>query len=160
MRCSEIIEQAKKLLQRQGRITCRALKQEFALDDEALSDLRDELIDAAQAAIDEGGKVLVWGGAASVPSSESQVPSSTQHPMPSTPAEAEAEACYVKTMEIAYKQQAQSLELRAATSLARLWQQQGKKDEAHEMLAEVYGGFTEGFDAKGLREAKALLDEL
>jgi predicted ATPase len=47
-----------------------------------------------------------------------------------------------------------------ATSLSRLWQQQGKKDEARQMLAEVYGWFTEGFDTKDLQEAKALLDEL
>ena len=45
-------------------------------------------------------------------------------------------------------------------SLARLWQQQGKKDEARQMLAEIYGWFTEGFDTKDLQEAKALLDEL
>jgi predicted ATPase len=72
----------------------------------------------------------------------------------------EAEACFLKAIEIACKQQAKSLELRAATSLARLWQQQGKKDEARQMLAEIYGWFTEGFDTKDLQEAKALLDEL
>ena len=58
------------------------------------------------------------------------------------------------------RQQAKSLELRAATSLARLWQQQGKKKEAHQLLSEIYGWFTEGFDTKDLQEAKALLDEL
>jgi predicted ATPase len=51
-------------------------------------------------------------------------------------------------------------ELRAATSLARLWQQQGKRDEARELLAEIYGWFTEGFDTADLQEAKALLEEL
>ena len=58
------------------------------------------------------------------------------------------------------EQQAKSLELRAAMSLARLWQQQGKKEEAQQMLAEIYGWFTEGFDTKDLQEAKALLGEL
>ncbi|MBI3799272.1 MAG: hypothetical protein HY268_20195, partial [Deltaproteobacteria bacterium] len=74
--------------------------------------------------------------------------------------EEDAEACFLKAIAIAQKQQAKSWELRAATSLARLWQQQGKKDEARQMLAEIYGWFTEGFDTKDLQEAKALLDEL
>jgi len=52
------------------------------------------------------------------------------------------------------------LELGASTSLARLWQQQGKKEEARQMLAEIYGWFTEGFDTKDLKEAKTLLEEL
>jgi len=57
-------------------------------------------------------------------------------------------------------QQAKSFELRTATSLARLWQQQGKRQEAHDLLAPVYGWFTEGFDTMDLQEAKALLDAL
>ena len=71
-----------------------------------------------------------------------------------------AEACFLKAIEIAHKQQAKSLELRAAMSLARLWQQQGKKEEARKLLAEIYGWFTEGFDTKDLQEAKAFLAEL
>jgi predicted ATPase len=71
-----------------------------------------------------------------------------------------AEACFQKAIEIARKQQAKSLELRAVMSLARLWQQQGKITEAHQLLSEVYNWFTEGFDTKDLQEAKALLDEL
>ena len=74
--------------------------------------------------------------------------------------QAEAEAYFLKAIEIARKQQAKSLELRAAMSLSRLWQQQGKMAEAHQMLAEIYGWFTEGFDTKDLQEAKALLAEL
>ncbi len=85
---------------------------------------------------------------------------STQHPTPSTQAEAEAEACFLKAINIARRQQAKSLELRATTSLARLWQQQGKKADARQMLAEVYEWFTEGFDTADLKEAKALLEEL
>jgi predicted ATPase len=72
----------------------------------------------------------------------------------------EAEACFRKAIDIAQKQHAKSLELRAATSLARLWQQQGKKAEAHKLLSEIYGWFTEGFDTKDLQDAKALLEEL
>jgi len=72
----------------------------------------------------------------------------------------EAEACFLKAIEIVRKQQAKSLELRASTSLARLWQQQGKKKEAHILLSEVYNWFTEGFGTKDLQEAKVLLDEL
>jgi predicted ATPase len=75
-------------------------------------------------------------------------------------AEAEAEACFHEAIEIARRQQAKSLELRAATSLARLWRRQGKTAEARQMLAEIYGWFTEGFDTKDLQEAKALLEEV
>jgi predicted ATPase len=72
----------------------------------------------------------------------------------------EAEACFLKAIEVSQHQQAKSLELRATTSLARLWQQQGKAQQAHKMLFEIYGWFTEGFDTKDLQEAKALLDAL
>src|SRR6185503_18580789 len=72
----------------------------------------------------------------------------------------EAEACFHKAIDIARQQQAKSLELRASTSLARLWQQQDKQKEAHQMLSEIYGWFTEGFDTKDLQEAKTLLDSL
>jgi len=72
----------------------------------------------------------------------------------------EAEACFQQALTVARRQQARSLELRAAMSLSRLWQQQGKRAEAWELLAEVYGWFTEGFDTADLQEAKALLEEL
>jgi predicted ATPase len=61
---------------------------------------------------------------------------------------------------IARQLHAKAWELRAATSLSLLWQQQGKRAEAHELLAPIYGWFTEGFDTADLQEAKALLDEL
>jgi predicted ATPase len=72
----------------------------------------------------------------------------------------EAEACFQQAIAIARRQSAKSLELRVVVSLARLWQSQGKEEEAHRMLAEIYGWFTEGFDTADLREAKTLLDEL
>jgi predicted ATPase len=71
-----------------------------------------------------------------------------------------AEECFHQALAMARRQQARSFELRAALSLSRLWQQQGKRDAARELLAEVYGWFTEGFDTADLREARALLDEL
>jgi class 3 adenylate cyclase/predicted ATPase len=76
------------------------------------------------------------------------------------PSRVEAEACFHKAIEVARKQQARSLELRAVMSLVRLWQQQDKSQEAHQLLSEIYGWFTEGFDTKDLQEAKALLEEL
>ncbi len=72
----------------------------------------------------------------------------------------EVERCFLKAIEIAQRQQAKSWELRVVMSLSRLWQGQGKKDEARQMLAEIYGWFTEGFDTADLQEAKALLAEL
>jgi class 3 adenylate cyclase len=72
----------------------------------------------------------------------------------------EAEACYVRALEVARAQEGRSFELRAATSLARLWGKQGRRLEARDLLAPVYGWFTEGFDTGDLEEAKALLDEL
>ncbi|HSR34011.1 MAG TPA: AAA family ATPase [Anaerolineae bacterium] len=74
--------------------------------------------------------------------------------------EAEAEASFQKAVEVARRQQAKCWELRATVSLCRLWQKQGKVDEARQMLAEIYGWFTEGFDSPDLRAARALLDEL
>jgi len=76
------------------------------------------------------------------------------------PDAAQAEACFHHALAIAHRQQAKSWELRAATSLARLWHQQGKHAEAHQLLAEVYGWFTEGFDTADLQDARALLDTL
>ncbi len=74
--------------------------------------------------------------------------------------DAEAESCYQKAIHVARRQQAKSWELRAATSLARLWQQQGKPADAGELLSEIYAWFTEGFETADLKDAKALLDEL
>jgi predicted ATPase/DNA-binding winged helix-turn-helix (wHTH) protein len=71
-----------------------------------------------------------------------------------------AEACFHKAIEIAQRQQAKSLELRAVMSLSHLWQQQGKEKEAHRVLSEIYNWFTEGFDTKDLQEAKAFLEDL
>jgi TOMM system kinase/cyclase fusion protein len=72
----------------------------------------------------------------------------------------QAEACFQQALGVAHRQQAKSLELRAAMSLSRLWQQQGKQAEARELLAPIYGWFTEGFDTADLQEAKTLLEEL
>jgi predicted ATPase len=70
------------------------------------------------------------------------------------------ETCFRQALDMARRQQAKSLELRAAVSLSRLWQQQGKRAKAHELLAPIYGWFTEGFDTADLQEARALLEEL
>ena len=72
----------------------------------------------------------------------------------------EAEAWLRRALDVARRQEAKSLELRTAMSLSRLWQQQGKRTEAHALLAPIYDWFTEGFDTADLQEAKALLDAL
>jgi predicted ATPase len=74
--------------------------------------------------------------------------------------QAEAETCFHHALEIARTQQAKSFELRTATSLARLWQRQGKRTKAYELLAPVYGWFTEGFDTADLQEARVLVEAL
>ena len=73
---------------------------------------------------------------------------------------AKAEAYFERALAVAREQQAKSWELRAAMSMARLWRDQGNRDEARDLLAPVYGWFTEGFDTLDLKEAKALLDAL
>jgi predicted ATPase len=80
--------------------------------------------------------------------------------MPPNPDAAKAEAYFERALSIARQQQAKSWELRAAMSLARLWRDQGKMSEVRELLAPVYGWFTEGFDTRDLKEAKALLEKL
>jgi predicted ATPase len=77
-----------------------------------------------------------------------------------TPEVSHAETCFQQALDIARCQQAKSLELRAVMSLSRLWHQQGKRDKAHDLLAPIYGWFTEGFDTADLQEAKALLAAL
>ena len=72
----------------------------------------------------------------------------------------QAATCFQQALEVARSQQAKALEIRAALSLSRLWQQQGKCAEAHEFLAPIYGWFTEGFDTADLQEAQGLLDQL
>lgn len=74
--------------------------------------------------------------------------------------EQEAEQCFVQALAVACQQQAKSLELRAAMGLSRLWQQQGKQDDARQLLAPIYGWFTEGFDTADLQEARGLLEAL
>ena len=80
-----------------------------------------------------------------------------RQPVPDAP---QAEACFQQALAVARRQQARSWELRAAMSLSRLWQQQGKRAEARELLAPIYSWFTEGFDTPDLQEAKALLEDL
>ena len=77
-----------------------------------------------------------------------------------SPPQIEAEACFEKALDTARRQGAKSLELRAATSLSRLWQRQGKHWAAHDLRAPIYGWFTEGFDTAALQEAEVLLSEL
>jgi predicted ATPase len=74
--------------------------------------------------------------------------------------QAEAETWLQRALDVARRQEAKALELRAAMSLAWLWQQQGKHAEAYALLAPIYGWFTEGFDTADLQEAKGLLEEL
>jgi predicted ATPase len=80
-----------------------------------------------------------------------------QLPVPDVP---QAESCFQQALTVACGQQARSLELRAALSLSRLWQQQGRQEAAHDLLAPIYSWFTEGLDTGDLQDAKELLEEL
>jgi hypothetical protein len=84
MTFDELLAQVTELLQRQGRVSYGALKRRFALDDDYLQDLKDELLDAQQVAKDQDGKVLVWVGGATVASTQLSVPSSSQPATPQT----------------------------------------------------------------------------
>jgi predicted ATPase len=76
------------------------------------------------------------------------------------PDEAQAETCFHQALEVARRQQAKAWELRAAMSLSRLWQRQGKRDEARQLLTAIYAWFTEGFETADLQDAQAWLHEL
>jgi predicted ATPase len=115
------------------------------------------IVTEALAVVDEAGERL-WEAELYRLKGQLTLRSSISHL--SSQVEEEAEACFLKAIEIARRQQAKSLELRGVMSLSRLWQQQGKKDEARPLLADIYHWFTEGFDTKDLQEAKALLNEL
>jgi predicted ATPase len=115
------------------------------------------LLAEALAVVDKGGERFYE---AEVYRLKGQLVLQSGVPGPKAKVGEEAEAYFLKAIEIARKQQAKSLELRATVSLAHLWRQQGKHREAHRMLSEIYHWFTEGFDTKDLQEAKVLLDEL
>ena len=111
-----------------------------------------QALEEAQVSIDARGEVW-W---------EAEIQRLRGEILLSQPAEnaGDAEACFERALHISRSQEAKSLELRAAMSLARLWQRQGKGDQARRLLGECYAWFTEGFDTADLTEAKALLDEM
>jgi class 3 adenylate cyclase/tetratricopeptide (TPR) repeat protein len=121
-----------------------------ALANSGYLDQASQLIDEAQSLIEKGGER--WF--------ESEIWRVRGDIVLASGLDTDAETHYRRGIEIARVQQAKSLELRAATSLARLWQSQSKTAEARDLLAPVYGWFTEGFDTADLKEAKTLLGEL
>jgi predicted ATPase len=185
----EILDPVVDLLRRRGRVTYRALKREFQVDDAFLgivqmregmaacratgaeADRPYYLALVAEAYGREGryseGLAMLEEALALVDQSEERYWEAELHRLKgelllarSAENQVEAEACLHQALAVARRQQAKSLELRAAMSLSRLWQHQGKPETARHLLAESYGWFTEGFDTADLREAKALLAEL
>ena len=129
MTFEEAPDQAIEMLRRRGRVTYRALQRQFGLDDAYLADLKTEIIEAQRLAVDENGTVLVWTGAA-----DPAPPS-----MPVQP-------------ELLRDTHAEQTEQVAPVPVT-------PRPEARQLLAEVYGWFTEGFDTADLQKAKALLAE-
>jgi predicted ATPase len=113
--------------------------------------LRGELL--LRQAVGKGGSRMAPTETVMVPEVDIGEPGQSPRPI-------DAETCFLQALDTAQRQQAKSLELRAALSLSELWQCQGQGAAARGLLAETYGGFTEGFDTADLKQAKALLDEL
>jgi predicted ATPase len=114
---------------------------------EAFSQQHSERADAAELLRLQGELLLAQDGSHHLATEARHIP-------------LKAEACFQQALDMARSQEAKMLELRAAVSLSRLWQQQGKRQEARQLLAEVYAWFTEGFGTIDLQEAKTLLTEL
>src|SRR5882724_11441614 len=108
---AEVLDKVVELLQREQRVSYRALKLRFGIDDEYIAALKEELIDAKRLAIDEGNRVLMWAGASPVSGSTFRVQNSPESSVRSL--ESEAEECFLRAIDIACTQQAKSLELRA-----------------------------------------------
>jgi hypothetical protein len=183
-----VLDQVLALLRQHGRVSYRALKRQFDIDDDALADLLEELRYTQYPVVEEEGRGLVWTGnvvttpepasrsaRASPPAGMQKDQSPHMDPAAATPRLADAERRQLTVMfcdlvdstalagqfdNVAHHQQAKSLELRAAMSLSRLWQRQGKRATARQVLTEVYAWFTEGFDTPDLQEAEALLETL
>jgi predicted ATPase len=117
-----------------------------------------EQVDAGLAALDEALAIVERGGEHTWDADLYRVKGELM--LLQGAGEPDVEACLHTALEVAQRQGAKSYELRAAMSLVRLWQQQGKRAEAYALLAPIYGWFTEGFDTADLQDAKALLDQL
>ena len=115
---------------------------------------RRSISELVMALTSEGRRVSLWVEAEWCRMAGERLLSSAE------PDQKEAEAHFRRALEVAREQEAKSWELRAATSLARLWAEQGKRADTHDLLAPIYGWFTEGFEHQDLKDAKALLDEL
>ena len=203
----ETVAQARALLESNGRISLRALAREFELEDDALDELVEELVDVHESGEGEAGiaemqqamvELAGVGAGLGAPAflcslaaglwrvgrhdealgalglGVARAEQQGQHYYDAElhrlraeilldrdgKAAPEAEALFGQSLEIARRQEAKTFELRAATSLARLWQRQGKRDAARALLAPLYAWFTEGFDTHDLKNAKALLHDL
>jgi predicted ATPase len=203
----ETVAQARALLESNGRISLRALAREFELEDDALDELAEELVDVQKSGEGEAGiaemqqamvELAGVGAGLGAPAflcslaaglwrvgrhdeamgtlglGLAQAEQQGQHYYDAElhrlraeilldmdgNAAPEAEALFGQSLAIARRQEAKTFELRAATSLARLWQRQGKRDAARDLLAPIYSWFTEGGGTRDLIDAKALLEEL
>ncbi len=151
MTCDAVLAQTIDLLQREERVSYRALT--FAQTRGGGLLLYSEMLAKARALIHRNVGFPCWEPELHRTKGEFLRSQSSDNPI-------EAESCFQQALTIAQNQSAKSWELRAATGLAQLWQSQDKRDEAPQVRGEVYGWFTESFDTADLQDAKALLDEL
>ena len=160
----EVVDRVIELLRARGRITYRALKREFDLDEDYLEDVKEELIKGQRLAVDEEGEVLVWIGKGATAPTSSSTPQKPQTPAIYTPPHlaerilAEQAAMEARGATDGERKTITALfsDLKGSTALI----EDLDPEEARQMLAEIYGWFTEGFDTKDLQEAKVLLEQL
>jgi hypothetical protein len=160
------LDQVVELLRSRGRVSYRALKEQFGLHDQRLDAIRVELLYAHAHDVQADEQGFVWTPRDSNPADAERRPAEVYRIngelllRKEVPDPAAAERCFREALAMARDHDAKSWELRAAMSMARMWLADGRADDARALLSPVYAWFAEGFDTADLIDAKALLDQM